>query len=75
MTLLPLGFCKVVKRRGIVFIQCTANPKHKQRQGFSTIAEAAAAASCLPTPPPPASTSASAAAFAAASASGSIPWD
>ncbi|XP_062214216.1 uncharacterized protein LOC133915173 [Phragmites australis] len=62
------GFCKVVKRRGIVFIQCTANPKHKQRQGFSTIAEAAA--SCLhlpPPPPPPASGSASAEAFAEAS--------
>ena len=53
------GFCKVVKRRGIVFIHCTANPKHKQRQGFSTIAEAAA--SCVHLPPPP---SASAAAFA-----------
>nr|CCI55414.1 PH01B015M02.15 [Phyllostachys edulis] len=60
------GFCKVVKRRGIVFIHCTANPKHKQRQGFSTIAEVAAP--CLPTPPQPATSSASAAAFAAASA-------
>ncbi|EER90659.1 uncharacterized protein LOC8057078 [Sorghum bicolor] len=60
------GFCKVVKRRGIVFIHCTANPKHKQRQGFSTIAEAAAACVHLP-PPPPASGSASAAAFAEAS--------
>ncbi|CAO2167254.1 unnamed protein product [Urochloa humidicola] len=59
------GFCKVLKRRGVLFIHCTANPKHKQRQGFSTIAEAAA--SCLhlppPPPPPPASGSASAAAF------------
>jgi large subunit ribosomal protein L36 len=24
--------CKVVRRRGVVYIQC-ANPKHKQRQG------------------------------------------
>uniref|UniRef100_A0A453M7Q9 Ribosomal protein n=1 Tax=Aegilops tauschii subsp. strangulata TaxID=200361 RepID=A0A453M7Q9_AEGTS len=39
------GFCKVVKRRGIVFIHCTSNQKHKQRQGFSTIA------ACLPAPP------------------------
>ena len=53
------GFCKVVKRRGIVFIHCTAIPKHKQRQGFSTIAEAAS--SCVHLPPPP---SASAAALA-----------
>lgn len=62
------AFCRVVKRRGIVFIHCTAKPKHKQRQGFSTIAEAAA--SCLHLPPPPqlpASGSASAAAFADAS--------
>uniref|UniRef100_A0ACD5X5Q0 Uncharacterized protein n=1 Tax=Avena sativa TaxID=4498 RepID=A0ACD5X5Q0_AVESA len=55
------GFCKVVKRRGIVFIHCKSNLKHKQRQGFSTIA------ACLPPPPPPTSTSASAAAFAEAS--------
>ncbi|KAL6636686.1 hypothetical protein ACP70R_024258 [Stipagrostis hirtigluma subsp. patula] len=51
------SFCKVVKRRGIVFIQCKANPKHKQRQGYSTVAEAALLL------PPPASGSASAAAF------------
>lgn len=44
------AYCKVVKRRGIVFIQCKANAKHKQRQGFSTLAEAAAA--CHPPPPP-----------------------
>ncbi|GAB2289206.1 hypothetical protein Dimus_023509 [Dionaea muscipula] len=31
-------FCKTVKRRGRVYILCTANPKHKQRQGISTIA-------------------------------------
>jgi len=59
------GFCKVVKRRGIVFIHCTANPKHKQRQGFSTLAEAAASCTHLPPPPPPhASSPAAAAAFA-----------
>ncbi|GMH04518.1 hypothetical protein Nepgr_006358 [Nepenthes gracilis] len=29
-------FCRTVKRRGRVYILCTANPKHKQRQGFST---------------------------------------
>uniref|UniRef100_A0A2N9GH06 Ribosomal protein n=1 Tax=Fagus sylvatica TaxID=28930 RepID=A0A2N9GH06_FAGSY len=31
-------FCKTVKRRGRVFVICTANPKHKQRQGMSTFA-------------------------------------
>ncbi|GJN22901.1 hypothetical protein PR202_gb10509 [Eleusine coracana subsp. coracana] len=63
------SFCKVVKRRGIVFIHCKANAKHKQRQGYSTIAEAAASCLQLPPPPPPASASsaASAAAFAEAS--------
>ncbi|PWZ20197.1 50S ribosomal protein L36 [Zea mays] len=60
-------FCKVVKRRGIVFVQCTANAKHKQRQGFSTIAEAAAVSCVHLPPPPPPSGSASAAAFAEAS--------
>ncbi|WP_413626999.1 50S ribosomal protein L36 [Fructilactobacillus vespulae] len=25
--------CKVIKRRGRVMIICSANPKHKQRQG------------------------------------------
>ncbi|KAJ1293029.1 hypothetical protein BS78_01G036700 [Paspalum vaginatum] len=57
------GFCKVVKRRGIVFIHCKANAKHKQRQGFSTIAEAAASCLHLQAPPP----ATSAAAFAEAS--------
>ncbi|KAG8098730.1 hypothetical protein GUJ93_ZPchr0013g37576 [Zizania palustris] len=57
------AYCKVVRRRGIVFIQCKANGKHKQRQGFSTLADAAAAATChhLP-PPPPTNTSAAVAA-------------
>ncbi|XP_024397286.1 uncharacterized protein [Physcomitrium patens] len=27
-------YCKVVKRRNRVFVLCTVNPKHKQRQGF-----------------------------------------
>ncbi|CAK9207853.1 unnamed protein product [Sphagnum troendelagicum] len=31
-------YCKVVKRRNRVFILCTVNPKHKQRQGFSDLA-------------------------------------
>ncbi|KAH7416023.1 hypothetical protein KP509_14G071600 [Ceratopteris richardii] len=30
-------FCTVVKRRGHIYILCKANPKHKQRQGFSTL--------------------------------------
>ena len=35
-------FCKVVKRKGVVRVVCTANPKHKQRQrGFHTGAAAA----------------------------------
>jgi len=25
--------CKVVRRRGKVFVTCKANPRHKQRQG------------------------------------------
>ncbi|KAL2479657.1 Ribosomal protein L36 [Abeliophyllum distichum] len=29
-------FCRTVKRRGRVYVLCTANPKHKQRQGLST---------------------------------------
>lgn len=31
-------FCRSVKRRGKVYILCPSNPKHKQRQGFSTLA-------------------------------------
>ncbi|KNA08596.1 hypothetical protein SOVF_161230 [Spinacia oleracea] len=31
-------FCKVVKRRGRVYVVCSAKPKHKQRQGFTTFA-------------------------------------
>lgn len=33
-------FCRTVKRRGRVYVLCTANPKHKQRQGMSTVAQA-----------------------------------
>ncbi|MCB9800199.1 MAG: 50S ribosomal protein L36 [Candidatus Omnitrophica bacterium] len=25
--------CKVIKRKGVVYIICKTNPKHKQRQG------------------------------------------
>ncbi|XP_057420288.1 uncharacterized protein LOC130714404 [Lotus japonicus] len=31
-------FCMTVKRRGRVYVICSANPKHKQRQGMSTFA-------------------------------------
>ena len=31
-------YCRTVKRRGRVYVLCTSNPKHKQRQGFSTLA-------------------------------------
>jgi len=25
--------CKVIKRKGVIRVICSANPKHKQRQG------------------------------------------
>ncbi|CAN0900212.1 50S ribosomal protein L36 [Linum grandiflorum] len=31
-------FCQVIKRRGRVYVLCSSNPKHKQRQGMSTFA-------------------------------------
>ncbi|KAK2411664.1 ribosomal protein L36 [Trifolium repens] len=31
-------YCRTIKRKGRVYILCTANPKHKQRQGISTFA-------------------------------------
>ncbi|VVB17031.1 unnamed protein product [Arabis nemorensis] len=31
-------FCKTVKRRGRVYVICSSNPKHKQRQGYSSFA-------------------------------------
>ncbi|MFZ8833073.1 MAG: 50S ribosomal protein L36 [Candidatus Caldipriscus sp.] len=27
------AYCKVVRRKGRVYVICTRNPKHKQRQG------------------------------------------
>ncbi|KAF7153182.1 hypothetical protein RHSIM_Rhsim01G0068900 [Rhododendron simsii] len=42
-------FCRTVKRRGRVYVLCTVNPKHKQRQGMSTFASL---------PPTPSETSA-----------------
>jgi ribosomal protein L36 len=30
--------CKVVRRKGRVYVICKRDPKHKQRQGFHTIA-------------------------------------
>ena len=33
--------CKIVKRGRKVYVRCDANPRHKQRQGFSTLAAAA----------------------------------
>ncbi|XP_022971996.1 uncharacterized protein LOC111470644 [Cucurbita maxima] len=34
-------FCRTVRRRGRVYIYCSSNPKHKQRQGLSTFASEA----------------------------------
>ncbi|KAM7268729.1 hypothetical protein ACFE04_010895 [Oxalis oulophora] len=31
-------FCKTIKLRGRVYVICSSNPKHKQRQGMSTFA-------------------------------------
>ncbi|WCJ29631.1 Ribosomal protein L36 [Euphorbia peplus] len=31
-------FCQIIKRRGRVFVICSSNPKHKQRQGMSSFA-------------------------------------
>ena len=36
--------CKVVRRRRKVYVICDRSPKHKQRQGFHTIALASPAA-------------------------------
>ncbi|MCA9393330.1 MAG: 50S ribosomal protein L36 [Candidatus Omnitrophica bacterium] len=27
------GNCKIIKRKGVVRVICSSNPKHKQRQG------------------------------------------
>lgn len=47
--------CRVVRRRGRVFVVCTKSPRHKQRQGLHTVS-AAAAAALPPAPPPPTTT-------------------
>ncbi|MCD6578993.1 50S ribosomal protein L36 [bacterium] len=26
-------YCKIIKRKGVVMVICSRNPKHKQRQG------------------------------------------
>ena len=55
--------CKVVKRGRKVMVVCESNPRHKQRQGFSTLASttpvyvpavstAAPAPDMMPTPSP-----------------------
>nr|GMD75241.1 Ribosomal protein [Ipomoea batatas] len=28
------AFCRTIRRHGVVYVICSANPKHKQRQGF-----------------------------------------
>ena len=35
--------CKIVKRGRNVYVICSANSRHKQRQGFATLASSAAA--------------------------------
>ncbi|WKZ56339.1 MAG: 50S ribosomal protein L36 [Bdellovibrionota bacterium] len=27
------GYCKVMRRRGVVYVRCARTPKHNQRQG------------------------------------------
>ena len=34
--------CKVVRRRGCIYITCSTSPRHKQRQGFHTLASQSA---------------------------------
>ncbi|XP_018468610.1 uncharacterized protein LOC108840272 isoform X2 [Raphanus sativus] len=29
--------CQIVKRRGIIYVICSSNPKHKQRQGYCSM--------------------------------------
>ena len=43
--------CSVVRRRGKIFIVCKLDARHKQRQGFHTLALEAARAA--PDPPAP----------------------
>ena len=32
--------CYMVRRKGRLFVRCTKSPRHKQRQGFATLAVA-----------------------------------
>jgi len=38
--------CEFVRRNRVLFVICSRNPKHKQRQGLSTFSPAAAASAC-----------------------------
>mmetsp|Transcript_18011 Transcript_18011/g.44121 ORF Transcript_18011/g.44121 Transcript_18011/m.44121 type:complete len:80 (+) Transcript_18011:191-430(+) len=40
--------CRFVRRRGRLFVVCSRNKKHKQRQGFSTVASPQAGIPTLP---------------------------
>lgn len=42
--------CKIVRRRGRVYVICSANRKHKQRQGFATCAAEHTAAALVQQP-------------------------
>ena len=43
--------CRVVKRKGVVRVTCSENPKHKQRQkGYHTMADGGGAAAHAPAP-------------------------
>ena len=35
--------CRIVRRKGRLYVYCSKNPRHKQRQGFATMAHAALA--------------------------------
>eukprot|EP00270_Netrium_digitus_P006386 TRINITY_DN18845_c0_g1_i1.p1 TRINITY_DN18845_c0_g1~~TRINITY_DN18845_c0_g1_i1.p1 ORF type:complete len:128 (-),score=25.17 TRINITY_DN18845_c0_g1_i1:632-1015(-) len=41
-------FCRVVRRRGRVYIICSVSKKHKQRQGYTTDAAASALSHSAP---------------------------
>ncbi|KNC45914.1 uncharacterized protein AMSG_00029 [Thecamonas trahens ATCC 50062] len=40
--------CRVVKRKKKVFVVCKSNPRHKQRQGFATMASSSASPARFP---------------------------
>ncbi|KAF0708347.1 hypothetical protein DYB37_005907 [Aphanomyces astaci] len=40
--------CKTVRRRGKVYVICDKSPKHKQRQGFHTIATSVVDTAAMP---------------------------